>query len=46
MIPLKEWQLKSLSLVLTVLFTEKIHKEVIKVVNIINKIDIPSTPIL
>ena len=37
---------KSLNLFLTVLFTETIQRGVIKVVNKINKIEIPSTPTL
>ena len=37
---------KSLNLVLTVLLTEIIHSGVIKVVKIINKIEIPSIPTL
>ena len=37
---------KSLNLVLTELFTEIIHNGVINAVNIINKIEIPSTPTL
>jgi len=37
---------KSLSLVLTELLTEMIHNGVINVVNMINKIEIPSTPTL
>ena len=37
---------KSFNLFLTVLFTEITHKGVIKVVNKINKIEIPSIPTL
>ena len=37
---------KSLNLVLIVLLTEIIHSGVIKVVKIINKIEIPSIPTL
>jgi hypothetical protein len=37
---------KSLSLVLTELLTEMIHNGVMNVVNMINKIEIPSTPTL
>ena len=37
---------KSLNLVLTELLTEIIHSGVMNVVNMINKIEIPSTPTL
>ena len=37
---------KSLNLFLTELFTDIMHRGVIKVVNIINKIEIPSIPTL
>ena len=37
---------KSLNLVLTELLTEIIHRGVINVVSIMNKIEIPSTPTL